>query len=196
MQAPSSRPQCGLGEGPSPSQDTTWPLHATALHCSVTLNMEGHWENAPSGTLLELNICVLFAFRPKGCSPARTPGCRVPIGSPFLLGHIQLPHLPLIHTDPRSPHEPSGFGSGPVTQAVLDSGPHTPKHLPCHVLGTHFSSQQPAPQAQSRPSCFPESSASPQMLCAVIVQAMTMAMAPWDTPANCELPLHPGWAFH
>ncbi|XP_019300365.2 melanopsin [Panthera pardus] len=27
-------------------------------------------------------------------------------------------------------------------------------------------------------------------------QAMTMAMAPWDTPANCELPLHPGWAFH
>ncbi|XP_043452704.1 melanopsin isoform X1 [Prionailurus viverrinus] len=27
-------------------------------------------------------------------------------------------------------------------------------------------------------------------------QAMTMAMAPWDTPANYELPLHPGWAFH
>lgn len=120
----------------------------------------------------------------------------MPIGSPFLPGHIQLPHLPFMHTDPGSPHEPAGFGSGPVIQAVLDSGPRPTKLLPWHMLCTHFSSQQPAPQAPPRLSCFPESSASPQMLCAVIVQAMTMVMAPWDTPATYELSLHPGWAFH
>ena len=75
------------------------------------------------------------------------------------------------------------------------------KLLLCNVVRTHFSTQQPAPQAQTeewapRPSHCLESSASPQMLCAVIVQAMTIAMALSDTPAIYELPLHLGWAFH
>ena len=66
---------------------------------------------------------------------------------------------------------------------------------------THFSIQQPAPEAQTeerapRPSHCLESSASPRMLRAVIVRAMTTAMALSDTPAVYELPLHLGWAFH
>ncbi|XP_070121669.1 melanopsin isoform X4 [Equus caballus] len=47
--------------------------------------------------------------RSRGCSPAWTPGCRVPNGSPSLLGHIQPPHVPLTHTDPGLPCEPAGF---------------------------------------------------------------------------------------
>ncbi|XP_070425794.1 melanopsin isoform X4 [Equus przewalskii] len=47
--------------------------------------------------------------RSRGCFPAWTPGCRVPNGSPSLLGHIQPPHVPLTHTDPGLPCEPAGF---------------------------------------------------------------------------------------
>lgn len=95
------------------------------------------------------------------------------------------------------PQEPAGFEVALSPVPCWIHGPNTTRLLPCQVL----SSQQPVPQAQPevrkpRPSCFPQSSTSPQMLCAVIVQAMTMATAPWDTLANCELPLHPGWAFH
>lgn len=114
---PGGRPISGLRHGPPSSRPYgLWSRGRTIpqsghhlaplgnlLHRSVTLCVVAHWETAPRGTRCGLNKCVLFAFRPRGCSPARTPGCRVPIGSPFLLGHIQPLHLPLIHTDPGLP---------------------------------------------------------------------------------------------
>lgn len=118
----------------------------------------------------------------------------------FLLGHVQLLHVSLTHTDPASP----------VGLQALEAALHpcwsrltAPYHAaPALQRGLHpLSTQQPAPQAQTeertpRPSRCLELSASPRMLCAVIVQAMTIAMALSDTPAIYELPLHLGWAFH
>lgn len=166
---PEGRPEGGLGHRLEKAQPParTKPGHTTPLCHAVPLNTEGPWETTPSGILLELNKCLLFAFRPKGCSPAWTPGCRVPISlsfwdMPMSPGTCPTPSPPPhTHTDPGLPCGPAGFGSGPVTQAVLDSRPCTAKLLLCKVVCTHFSAQEPVPQAQPeewapRPSRGPE----------------------------------------